>query len=225
MMSKRTYDECSTKFGPEKIAKMNRYSDMLKNYVSGNPSSSNGEDVEIHIKKTAANVSDTADNVPLSKLKNPDSTATCWGCRYGNLDMDKEDHPEQYGLWEMFRNDYGKISNDELAKNMHSYFKHNIMEPAIQEGHECSDWPVESIKEHFLNHIKEPKILIVEHIDKMSFLLDLMYNNCIKQKDNGDLIFDDKVISSILKVQRDIRDSLKSVPEEYLGFNKQLNLK
>ena len=232
-MSKRehngTIDSSSRKrlkeFGPDKIEKMNRYSEMLKNYVSGASSSSNGEDVEIHIKKSSNNNStETADNVPLNELREKTSSR-CWGCKYGNLDVDKDEHPEQHGLWQMFRNDYGKISNDELAKNMHSYFKRYIMKPAIDEGHKCDEWPVESIKDHFVNHMKEPKVIIVEHIDKMSFLLDLMYNNCIKQKENGDLVFDDKVVSSILKIQRDIRDSLKSVPEEYIGFNKHLNLK
>lgn len=219
-------------FENEKISKMNRYSEMLKNYVSlpkgGSSSSSNNEDVEIHIKKSsnANNSVEVINNVSLNQLRQQKQIdGECWGCKYGNLDIDKNEHPEQHGLWQMFRNDYGKISNDELAKNMHLYFKQYIMDPALKEGHECRDWPVKSIKNHFLNHMKEPKIIVVEHIDKMSFLLDLMYDNCIKEKENGDLAFDDKVVNSILKVQRDIRDSLKSVPEEYLGFNKQLNLK
>jgi hypothetical protein len=232
-MNKRDYDNIENNANKrlkgictDKTSKMNRYSDMLKNYVNGSSSSGNNEDVEIHIKKSVnTNPSETVENVPLYELKSKDSSSTCWGCKHGNLDIDKDDHPEQHGLWQMFRNDYGKISNDELAKNMHLYFKKYIRKPALDQGHNCEDWSIESIKDHFINHIKEPKVIIVEHIDKMSILLDLMYNNCIKKKENGDLMFDDKVVSSILKVQRDIRDSLKSVPEEYIGFNKHLNLK
>lgn len=213
-------------YNQDKSLKMNRYSEMLKNYVSGTSSSSNSDDVEIHIKKSAnLNATESIDNVPLNDFRKHNPSNSCWGCKYGNIDIDKEEHPEQFGLWQMFTNDYGKISNDELAKNMHTYFKKYIKLPAINEGHQCDDWSVESIKDHFLNHMKEPKIIIVEHIDKMSLLLDLMYNNCIKQKENGDLVFDDKVVSNILKVQRDIRESLKSVPEEYIGFNKNLNLR
>lgn len=195
----------------------------------GSPS----DEVEIHIKKNISkNESDSSSNIKNSALEDTvkkrkihHPKGSCWGCMHGNIEVDAKDHPAQYGLWNMFANQYGSINNDELAKNMYEYFEEFIRQPSIENGEHCEKWPEIMIKEHFLNHMKEPKVIVVEQMRNMQNIVDIMMDNCIKEKPNGDILFDHKVLDKISKFNKDIRDLLNYVPEKCLGFNKNLNMK
>ena len=152
------------------------------------------------------------------------SQTKCWACLYGHLVEDKEKHPAHYGLFQILSQYYGKIDNRELWQNMKQYHEYYIRKPAIDDGGECMEWPVDVIEEHVLKHMNDPAIEFGEQIKDHKHIKDMLKNKISIRNENGELKHDLKVIEKFLQVSKSIRELHNCKLEKCLFYDRNLKI-
>jgi hypothetical protein len=144
--------------------------------------------------------------VPLhARGKHDSSSKKCFGCEYGSVEPD-DSHPALKALWKLFAENFGKCSNEALARLMHSLFMKEIYEPMKQQGHKIDEWTVAQIVEHIESHIVEPTINNTNAIRNLRYLEHIMLNNVkLKNKHSEECKVDLKTLRGILEVQKQIQ--------------------
>lgn len=176
----------------------------------------------VTIEKTVGNPE--SEWKPIKFQRDTWSKDTCFGCEFGMCSPD-ETQPALKGLWKLFSDNYGKeMCNDELAGLMAVFFKGEIYDPMVKQGHSCPEWTKEQILTHIEVHMLEPTVNAATQIQNLKYIERLLFNQIRLGNDTGDTKLDLKVLKSLLDVQKQIQTLYNSKPTRQLFYSDYLKL-
>jgi len=149
---------------------------------------------------------------------------TCFGCAYGMPEAD-DSQPALKGLWQLFKDNYQHMCNQEVAKLMHSFYEEEIRQPMLAQGKECPPWTPQQIVEHIELHTLEPTIHASTSIQELKKIAKWLRDQVrVKHVSNGALRVDLKVLRSLLEVEKQVQALYSTKCTRQLFYSEYLKL-
>lgn len=143
------------------------------------------KDARLNRKRKLCNhSSDSSDEYAIIPHKNKykEGISECFLCSWGNLYHDGIEAPKINRLSNIIKNNYGKHNNEDIAQQLHLYFKHEIYDP--KRG--MVMLTVETALEHLEFHCNDATIYVGESIKRLRRLDSILENKIVREDETYD---------------------------------------
>lgn len=151
------------------------------------------------------------------KLKESEPNITCWGCKYffgqpSQPGMNKN-HDR---LWSEYQSHMDRMSLLELYRFVSKLHELLIYIPEVKDGNlQAINWPPDMVRIHLTTHMCDLKIKCKLQIESLEVLKRHLQNKCFYERESdSELVPQVKHIEMLLKLTRELHDSMKSYTSE-----------
>lgn len=155
----------------------------------------------------------------------------CFGCKYGLLvkyneenDYNAPDYTDV--ITKIIKQATFKIKTDELLKSIKNVYEKEIRPYYKEIDKDPGDWDIESIREHFFEHVRDPALNARKMIDRLNSICDILYDNLMYEDPNnaGCYVANEKNLKSINILTEQIRRMYQIDPRKSLAYDKQMTV-
>lgn len=107
-------------------------------------------------------------------------------------------------LYKLYRTEYANHSQEELFKNMETFFREEIYTLYNEQGLDCPILDADQLKEHFLEHNIEPSSYVAEEIRALRDVATVMKANLFEENEDGNVDVNQKQLKSLIALQQQI---------------------
>lgn len=185
----------------------------------------NATNTKLTIENTVAQTNVASDWKPVKfKPVGSSDRGTCFGCEYG-FASPSEDQPTMVTFFKIFQDNFGRMSNIELARLMHAYWTEEIQKPMREQGHDVADWPPEQIVVHITQHMLEPCVHTSTSIQELKVISAMLRDQVQSEnKMTGEKRVNLKVLRSLLQVEQELRALYSAKCSRMLFYSERLKL-
>ena len=139
-----------------------------------------------------------------SRSKKRRRTGSCWLCETASAGAKDGSSSGLARFFKLFTDNYRRCGEDELYKQLHELFIHDIYEPMLMQGHEIPKLTTSDIREHFLEHALDPSVYVSEEIKFLKQVAMTMKDHIFTEGAKKRMDVNDKRVWNYLKVQKQI---------------------
>ena len=154
----------------------------------------------------------------VNRLQSSSQTG-CFACKHRHC-SDPQKFPVMSRFFRMFYEQVANTSPEYLFKQMATFYADMIYTPMLESGMDCQRFTAKQIKEHFLNHVHSPSLVVWRQLKRLKKIEMMLLNNIAKHSANDEPISVNlKTVSMLLEVQNSIVKKMNANTKTMLGYS------
>ena len=201
------------------------FASLFPEIVGGAPAKRANTNTKLTIENTVVPTSVATDWKPVKfPVAGNVDHGVCFGCEYG-FASPSDDQPTMVAFFKIFQDNFGRMSNIELARLMHDYWTEEIQKPMREQGHDVADWSPQQIVVHITQHMLEPCVHTSTSIQELKAISAMLRDQVQSEnKITGEKRVTLKVLRSLLQVEQELRALYSSKCSRMLFYSDRLKL-
>ena len=162
--------------------------------------------------------------VKFEKSRGDNVDDRCFGCEFG-FASPSENQPTMVAFFKIFQDNFGQMSNVQLAKLMREFWTEEIQKPMQEQGVDVPDWTVEQIVVHITQHMLEPCVHASTSIQELKVISAMLRDEVQSEhKVSGQKRVNLKVVRALLQVEQELRSLYSGKCSRMLFYSDRLKL-